>query len=286
MNRLQEPGNTHLSVQDFNRLSTFIQNHYGIQLPPEKRTLLEGRLRKRMRELQETSFARYCQYLFTERGMEEELPHMIDAVTTNKTDFFREPAHFKFLVESALPSILNNTRHTRGKRINAWSAASSTGEEPYTLAMVLADYVESLPGMDFEVHATDLSLRVLEHARRAIYQSGQVEPVPLTMRRKYLLRSTDPAKAQVRIAPELRSKVVFSRLNLMDPVYPIPHRMHAIFCRNVLIYFDPPTQERVVRQLSQHLETGGYLFLGHAETIANKSVPLSYVAPTVYRKVP
>ncbi len=284
MNLCAEPNgiDRSLSEHDFTRVSRFVHEQFGIHLTPQKKSLLEGRLRKRMRATRIDSFRRYCDYLFTGAGMAEELPHMIDAVTTNKTDFFREPSHFAFLVDRALPE-LAAVRPER-KQVLVWSAACSSGEEPYTLAMVLQEFADRCPGFDFAVLATDISTRVLDKAREGIYEAEKIEPVPMDLRKKYLLRSRDPAQRRVRIAPELREKVLFRRMNLAEQRYEIPEGIDVVFCRNVLIYFDAATQERLIGQFCRHLSPGGYLFMGHAETISNMNVPLAYVAPTIYRK--
>lgn len=275
----------HLTDEDFSKLSAFIHAEYGIHLPPVKKSLLEGRLRKRMRRMGIPSFKQYCKYLFTDRGMAEELSHMIDAVTTNKTDFFREPAHFSYVVGTALPALLGGMKPGDEKKIIAWSAACSSGEEPYTLAMVLSECAGQCGGFDFIVLATDICTQVLAAAEAGIYDEEKVVPIPVEMRRKYLLRSRDPSRRVVRVAPEVRAKVRCQRMNLVDRSYPLPEGIHMIFCRNVLIYFDAETQQRLVRQFCRHLAPGGYLFMGHSETLKNLDVSLRYVAPTIYRKV-
>jgi len=271
-----------LSDPDFNRLSAFIHAQYGIHLPPTKKSLLEGRLRKRMKSVQASSFRNYCDYLFTKEGMAEELVHMIDAVTTNKTDFFREPSHFTYLTGKVLPELTDGA--SGHNKIVIWSAACSTGEEPYTLAMILSEYANQSRGFDFSILATDISTKVLGKAEQAVYEAEKIEPIPMALRKKYLLKSRDPLRQVVRIIPELREKITFRRLNLVDTDYPVPEGIHAIFCRNVLIYFDNATQERLIRQFCRHLAPGGHLFMGHAETLNNLKVPLHYVAPTIYRK--
>jgi chemotaxis protein methyltransferase CheR len=273
-----------LSDKDFLRVSQFIHKQYGIHLSLAKKTLLEGRLRKRLKQCAIDTFGGYCDYLFTEQGMKEELIYMIDAVTTNKTDFFREPHHFEFLTLQALPELIGNCKGPLRKKIQAWSAACSTGEEPYTLAMVLSEFALNCPGFDYSVLATDISTKVLDIAETAVYNEEKIVPVPFALKKKYLLKSKDQSKKIVRITPELRSKVTFHRFNLMDSHFPIAEPMDVIFCRNVMIYFDLETQERLVRQFHQRLSPGGYLFMGHAESIKNMNVPLRYVAPTIYQK--
>jgi chemotaxis protein methyltransferase CheR len=286
MEHCQQSGSSDrtLSEKDFIRVSQFIHQQYGIHLPPTKKPLLEGRLRKRMKFIKMNSYRLYCDYLFTGEGMTEELPHMIDVVTTNKTDFFREPSHFTYLTHQALPELLKAQKHNLKKNILGWSAACSTGEEPYTLAIVLSEFAAQCPGFDFTVLATDISTRVLSKAEQAIYEVEKIEPIPIALRKKYLLKSKDASQKVVRIAPEVRLKVKFHRLNLVERQYEIPNDIDFIFCRNVLIYFDAETQERLIQQFCKHLTPGGYLFMGHAETINNMNVPLRYVAPTIYRK--
>ena len=229
------------------------------------------------------TFTQYCDYLFTTQGMKAEAIFMIDAVTTNKTDFFREMNHFEFLTRQVLPEWTKKCKGLRNK-FQVWSAACSTGEEPYTLAMVLSEFAEDCPGFDFSILATDISTKVLDVATTAVYNEDKIEPVPFAMRKKYLLKSRVPSQKLVRITPELRSRISFRRFNLMDRDFPLAELMDIIFCRNVMIYFDNETQERLVRQFHDRLSPGGYLFMGHAESINNMNVPLRYAAPTIYRK--
>ena len=273
-----------LSQRDFGRLSAFVHEHCGIKLPPSKKTMLEARLRRRLRALDLKSYDDYCDYLFGPDGQDEEVVRMIDLVTTNKTDFFREPAHFDFLVRNCLPELCDAGRGGSWRKLTVWSAGCSTGEEPYTLAMVLSAFAESRPGLRFSIVATDISTRVLEKAALGIYDEDRVEPVPPAMKRKYLLRSKDRSRGLVRVAPGVRSLVDFRRLNLMDGDFGLRESMDLIFCRNVIIYFDKPTQEGLVNRFTRHLAPGGYLFLGHSETLCGMDVPLVQMAPTVYRK--
>ncbi len=273
-----------MSDKDFVRLSEFIRDSCGIKLPPAKKTMLEGRLRKRLRALGIKSFERYCEFLFGSGGSQSEYTHMIDAVTTNKTDFFREPDHFDRLFERILPELVRLHGLGTRKKLNVWSAACSTGEEPYTLAMVLSEFAEGCPGFNFSILATDISTAVLEKARLGIYEHDRVIPIPMALRKKYLLKSKEKDKGLVRIAPELRNSVRFGRLNFLEEQYGIEEPMAIVFCRNVLIYFDRPTQEKLVYRLSQHLMSGGYLFVGHSESLHGMDLPLVQTATTIYRK--
>ncbi len=246
--------------------------------------MLQARLQRRLRCLSMKSYGEYCDYIFSPEGMQEELTRMIDLVTTNKTDFFREPAHFDYLVENCLPALADPDGLGFRKRVAVWSAGCSTGEEPYTLAMVLSEYAEESPGFQFSLLATDISTRVLQTAAVGIYDSEKVHPVPIAMKRKYLLRNKDRSKDLVRIAPGLRALVKFRQLNFMDADFGIAEPMDVIFCRNVIIYFDKKTQEKLLLRFCRHLAPGGYVFLGHSETIFGMDLPLVQMAPTVYRK--
>ena len=271
-----------LSARDFSRLSRFIYDTCGIKMPEVKATMLEARLQKRLRALDMHSFTDYCEFLFSKQGLEQELVSMLDVVTTNKTDFFREPDHFDYLTQSVLPDWLR--RHPAG-RLSIWSAGCSSGEEPYTLAMVLSEFALRHPGFDFQILATDISTRVLEKAKAAIYAETQVEPVPMELKRKYLLRSKDRASGMVRIVPELREKVRFNRLNFMDEDFGMREQLDIIFCRNVIIYFDRPTQEKLLQRFHRQMKAGAFIFMGHSETLSGLDVPLTSVYPTVYRRL-
>jgi chemotaxis protein methyltransferase CheR len=263
-----------LSKKDFSRLREFIYKECGINIVDSKKTMLEARLQKRLRKLDLTSFSQYCDYLFSPHGIDEELTDMINQVTTNKTDFFREPGHFDHLRRKVLPELART-----GGTIAAWSAGCSTGEEPYTLAMVFKEF-----GCNFVILATDISTRVLDKAKLAVYDEERIDPISPELRRKYLLASKDRAKRLYRIAPELREHVKFRRLNFMDGDFGFREPIDIIFCRNVIIYFDKPTQERLLNKFCQYLSPHGYLFMGHSETLFGMNVPLAQAAPTIYRK--
>jgi chemotaxis protein methyltransferase CheR len=278
--------NAVMSARDFNRLSEFISSHCGIKLAPAKKTMLEGRLRRRLRFLGMDNYADYCAYLFSPEGLDEECIHMVDMVTTNKTDFFREPQHFQFLSQKILPELTRDLGWgSRDNPLRIWSAGCSTGEEPYTLAMFLSEFSAVHPGFYFAILGTDISTKVLDAARLAIYEHEAVEPVPIPWRKKYLLRSKNKNKTLVRLTPELRQLVQFRYLNFMEENYGIKESQAVIFCRNVLIYFDRPTQAAVLRRLCRQLRQGGYLFIGHSETMHSLDLPLAQSAPTVYRKI-
>lgn len=242
--------------------------------------MVEGRLRYRLRVLGHTSMRAYCSDLFDEGGIERELPHLVDAITTNKTDFFREREHFRVLVENAIPALL--AMHENGRPLlKIWSAACSAGLEPYSLAMVLSEIARNR--FHFAILGTDICSEVLEEARTAVYSEDVVEPVPNEMKRRYLMSSRG-TRGKFRIVPELRRVVRFEHLNLMDSHYPFDRDVDVIFLRNVLIYFDKPTQRSVVERLMGHLRPGGYLFLGHSESTIAAGMGLAEVANAVFRR--
>jgi len=270
-----------LQPRDFDRLAAYIYKECGIRLPPVKITMIEGRLRRRVRANGLSSLRDYCGWLFDGNHLEGEREHLLNAVTTNKTDFFREPKHFDYLVDTALPKM-----HREGVRqLRVWSAACSTGAEPYTLAMLLDAYAQDKGGPDFGILATDLDSEVLRTARRGVYPAAMLDPVPTALRNRYVMRPSDPKRGEMRIAPALRSAIGFAQMNLMDERYPVGDAMDIIFCRNVLIYFDKPTQEKVVSRLVACLRPGGLIFLGHSESIAGFQLPLRPVANTVFERV-
>ena len=277
------PHEDHLSTRDFNRLCGLIYDTAGIRISAEKKTMLELRVKRRLRALDCQSYSAYCERLLDLDPADEEMVHFIDVVTTNKTDFFREPAHFDFLRDPCLGEWC--ARSGLARPMMFWSAACSSGEEPYTLAMILSEYAEAAPGFNFNILATDVSTIVLEKAVAGIYPASVAEPVPVAMKRKYLMRSRDRQSCRVRVVPELRRRIEFRRLNFMDSDYGLTQKVDIIFCRNVLIYFDRTTQERILSRLTRYLHPHGYLFVGHSETLHDMNLPLAPVAPAVYRRV-
>lgn len=268
-----------LSDRGFARFADFFTSELGIRMPDSKIGMVQSRLARRVRELGLSSVEQYGEYLFSQRH-HEELDHLIDAITTHKTDFFREPEHFSYLTDVALPSLAA----AKGRdRINVWSAACSSGEEPYTLAMVLSEYTQRQRDRAFAVLATDVSSGVLQKARRGVYPECLIDPVPLALRRKYLLRKQCDSEQLIRIVPELRQKVSFYQLNFMAPDYAISDTFDIIFLRNVLIYFNRDTQEKVVNKICRYLNPGGYLFVSHAESLTDLKLPLRRVQTSIHQ---
>jgi chemotaxis protein methyltransferase CheR len=270
-----------LSQKSFDRFAQFITGELGIKMPDSKMTMVQSRLLRRARELRLGSIDEYGEYLFTSSNGEER-EYFINAITTNKTDFFRESEHFDFLVKTALPNLRAGV-DPRMSRLNVWSAACSSGQEPYTLAMVLSEYAVQSPGLNFAILGTDISTKVLEHAKRAIYEEVEVEPVSAALRKKYLMRSKDRASSLVRVSPALRAKVTFRQLNFMNDDYRIRDMFDVVFCRNVLIYFDRKTQESVIRKICRNIRPGGYLFVGHSESLTGMDLPVQQVKTAVFR---
>jgi chemotaxis protein methyltransferase CheR len=281
--RLNEIFKAKLTDDEFKRLSEFIFHEYGIKMPPVKKVMLQSRLQKRLRELNIANFREYVDYVFSKEGQDNEVIHMIDVVSTNKTDFFREPVHFEFLTNVAVPEFLKEN-HDKGT-LKIWSAGCSSGEEPYTISISLSELKDRYPGFDYSVFGTDISSRILHSAVEAIYKENRIEGIPINLKRKYFLKSKDRTNPTVRLVPEIRRRVSFGRLNFMDPTYQVNENFDIVFCRNVLIYFDRETQERVINKLCTKLKYNGIFFLGHSESITSMQVPLKQIKPTIFRKI-
>lgn len=274
-----------LSVRDHRRVAHFVQQAAGIQLPERKRSLIETRLRRRLKATGYADFSSYLDFALDEAQQTREQVQLIDAITTNKTDFFREPPHFAFL-ESHIRDHLALRRTIGWERpLSVWSAACSTGEEPYTLALVLSDLQENLPGFCFQIQATDIAPSVLEVARKGVYTTSQVEPVPKALRYRYLLRSRDPRQGLVKMGPELRRVVRFSEFNLIHGNYPDKPVHDVIFCRNVMIYFNNEDRLKIIDRLRQTLYPGGLLIVGHSENIGDQRSYFETLRPTIYRRL-
>jgi chemotaxis protein methyltransferase CheR len=264
-------------------LREYIKTELGIKMPATKVPMLESRLQRRVRSLNLGSFAEYQRYLFNSPGGKKELIEFVDAVTTNKTDFYREPSHFDVLVKQGLADILKIPGRAPSTPLKVWCAGCSTGEEPYTIAMILAEHGPAVGVTDFRILATDISTRVLAHAKAAVYDAERIDPLPVQLRR-YVMRSKDPQNRVVRVVPELRRRVSFHRLNFMDANYGVAEQFDVVFFRNVAIYFDGPTQEAVVTKLCKNLRPGGYFFLGQSESLSSTRPPLRHIGPSAYRR--
>ncbi len=253
-------------------------------MPPAKKTMLVARLRKRLRATGRLTFRAYLRYLLSPEGQRDEMVAMLDAVSTNKTNFFREPQHYDQLVNQVLPDLLGRRRNGRALLpIRLWSAGCATGEEPYTLAMVLDDFA-GRAGFDFSILATDLSSVALAKAQRATYEDQRVEEIPVYFRHKYMLRGIGPQKGWHRVVPALRGRVAFRRLNFMADDFGISQPQDIIFCRNVIIYFDRASQVTLFEKFYQHLAPNGYLFIGHSEALQGINGRMRRVGPALFQK--
>lgn len=248
-----------------------------IRLHSGKEPLIRARLGKRQRALALVDLASYARYLQTS-GDEGEITAAVDALTTNFTHFLRENDHFRFLVDTIIPELTGGVPGT----IRLWSAACATGEEPFTMAFYLEEHFPVARGWDWRVLATDVSTRALAKAREAIFPEDRVSAIPLEWQRRYLRRGVGVASGLYQVKGHLRERIEFRHENLLAE-----HRgnevFHAIFCRNVMIYFDRPTQEKLMNSLCRHLQPGGYVLVGHSESLTGLSVPLRCLRPSYYR---
>lgn len=271
---------------EFQRISQLIYQSSGIVLNEAKRTMVEYRLAKRLKTLGLDTFSAYCEVLFGSGSREQELIALLDAVTVNRTDFFRESTHFDYLVRTAAPELASRLGAGFSRPFEVWSAACSTGEEPYTLAMVLDDFgKKQASAFNFSILATDICTRVLAVATKAIYDETAAGLTPPHLFRTYFLRSKQKDRGVVRVSPEIRARVRFERANLVHGQLAACGSMDVVFCRNVIIYFDRATQQAVMSRVADRLRPGGYLFMGHSETLNFLELPLTAVAPTIYRRL-
>jgi chemotaxis protein methyltransferase CheR len=259
---------------EFEFIRTLVYERSRISLGPDKRELVTARLGKRLRATNTTTLGDYCR-LLQSPAAEDELANLIDVISTNHTFFFREQAHFDFLRTRAVPELAG------GQRFHVWSAAASSGEEAYSIAMTLA---ECLPQSPWAIEGTDISHRIIARAASGIYRDETVERLPKAVMRSYFQKGYGPQEGNYRIKPALRERVTFRQLNLLEGEPPFRDHFHVIFCRNVMIYFDRPTQEELVARLTRRLVPGGYLFVGHAESLTNIRHSLKSVQPAVYQR--
>jgi chemotaxis protein methyltransferase CheR len=271
-----------MSEQLFERFSRLVYQECGINLHNGKRELLQARLNKRLRATGIASYREYYDYV-TAPDNDGEIIRFLDCISTNLTYFFREPRHFEFLDRTAMPELILRKATERNGRVRIWSAGCSTGEEPYSLAMCVLGHLSDLGKWDLKILATDISTRVLEGAVKGVYAKEKVEKIPKDLQRMYFRRPCSAADKFFEIGPILRKIVTFRRLNLKEN-YPFSGPFDFIFCRNVMIYFDKVTQQELVQKMAGYLAPGGYLMVGHSESLTGLDHPLSYVQPSIYRK--
>jgi chemotaxis protein methyltransferase CheR len=272
-----------VSPQLFQKFQKLIYGETGIWLGTAKTALLCGRLYRRVRTLGLDSLASYYECV-SQPEQDEERARMIDAITTNETRFFREPRQFEFLMEQVFPRWQAGAeRELRPRRLRIWSAGCSSGEEPYTLAMLLAKHFPEERGWDVRILATDISHRVLDKARRGIYPMSRSAEIPKDLLHTFMLRGTNEQEGNIKVRVEVQQMVDFRRVNVNQESVP-DGPFDAVFCRNVLIYFDAASKERAVRNLLHHLMPNGLLFVGHAENLTSVSPQLRSLEPTIYTK--
>jgi chemotaxis protein methyltransferase CheR len=271
-----------LSETDFRKISELVYEHCGINLHAGKKELVRARLAKRLREGRFRTFAEYIQHVLNDRTGQE-FSALVDSLSTNLTKFFRENQHFEYVRTQLLPGILASKQRSGASRIRAWSAGCSSGEEPYSIAITLLEGIQGKGCWDVKVLATDVSTRILERAKKGIYDKDRIDPIPLPLRNRYLTRRREGTKEMYEVGPALRERIIFRYLNLMQD-WPIKGPLDFIFCRNVMIYFDKPTQERLVNRFYDLLGPGGVLFTGHSESLTGIEHAFKYVQPTIYLK--
>ena len=267
----------HFTDRDFDYIRGLIHDRAGISMADSKRDLVYGRLARRLRALGLTRFSDYIGYL--EGNIDHEAEHFVNALTTNLTSFFRENHHFEYLRNDFLQRLV---RQKRDSRLRIWSAGCSTGEEPYSLAMVMAEVVP--PDWDARILATDLDSNVVQHASNGIYTEERVSSIAPGRLKRWFRRGRGNKQGLYRVAPELRELITFKQLNLMDP-WPMRGRFDAIFCRNVVIYFDKPTQIKLFQRFHSQMEDHGTLFIGHSESLFKVSDQFRLIGNTIYDKV-
>lgn len=264
-----------LNDRQFNKITRIVYQVSGINLKGGKEALVRARLMKRVRALRMGSIDAYLKFIASTEGAQE-LGFMIDAMTTNKTSFFREADHFTFLQKTVLPEL-------KDPRIRFWSAACSSGEEPFTLAIVLRETLADIDSRDCLILATDISNRMLEKAGQAFYSEDALREIPGSLIQKYFTKAGNGSMRAFRVKENIRSMVRIAQLNLMN-AWPMKGPFNVIFCRNVMIYFDKPTQEKLINRFWDLLAPGGYLFVGHSEGLSTISHQFHYVRPATYRK--
>jgi len=271
-----------LTEAEFKRIQTFMLESLGIKLSPIKIVMVNSRLIKRLKSTGITNFKDYLDYAMSPEGKKSgEYECMIDELTTHKTEFFRESEHFNFLRDKILPSV----KADRFDQFKIWSAGCSTGEEAYTMAMTLSEFQLVNTGFDYIIYATDISNASVMKAFRAIYNKETIRSVNQNLVKKYFLAGKDESENKIRVVKNLREKVHFSILNLVDDYFFQNNSLDVVFCRNTLIYFDDQSKREVVRKLIEKVKPGGYFFVGLSETVTQYSTAIKQVSPSVYIKL-
>lgn len=270
-----------LTDNNFETIRCYIYEHCGIHLTPVKKIMVQSRLLKLVQRAGCGGFDDYLYFAFNTDVRKNELVDLVDLITTNKTDFFREPLHFDFLQNDFLSKKYAKNKVT----LKAWSAGCSTGAEAFTMALVLQEFKNNHAGFDFEILATDISTKVLRIAIKAIFTDKETNVIPFELKKRYLLRGKNSNTNLVRFIPEIRDKIKFSYLNLIDEEYGLNTKYDLIFCRNVLLYFDMDTKKEIINKLCNNLSKNGVLVLGQSESILSLDLPLKQIGPSIFTKL-
>ncbi len=275
-----------ISDELFLQVGKMITERFGIKMPAEKKVMFQARLQRRLHELDIHSFDEYAATLLNNTTDSTEIDLLADFITTNKTEFFREREHFNFLNEIVLPEYLKNNTSILFPQLKLWSAGCSSGQEAYSIGIQLEEFMRvSGVSLDYSILATDISRKMLRLAREAIYPMSQVGELSIDLKHRYFLKSKNTREPKVRVVKEIREKVRVGSMNLMAGSYPFHKQFDIIFLRNTLIYFDPKVQLKVLIGVLDCLKTGGYLFIGHSESLINLNLPIRSIAPSVYVKI-
>ncbi|EQA44288.1 protein-glutamate O-methyltransferase CheR [Leptospira broomii serovar Hurstbridge str. 5399] len=279
-----------ISDEEFRFVKDLMYRETGIFLADHKKIMVQSRLNSRARFHKMASVSDYIRALQADRKFfESELTELINRITTNKTDFFRENHHFEFLRDVFLPSVEEKAVKTGKKSLRIWSSASSTGEEPYSIAITCAEYFAFKPGWDIKIYASDIDTNVVKTAQEGVYKSERLEPVSESLKKKYFLRVRDLSGRGddlYQVKPELKSMIEFRKINLLETPYPFLEKMDCIFCRNVIIYFDKQTQKKIFENFEQALKDRGLMVIGHSETLFGISEAYKFLGHTIYQKKP
>ncbi|MBW1797093.1 MAG: protein-glutamate O-methyltransferase CheR [Deltaproteobacteria bacterium] len=277
---MQEPV---LNEREYNKFSRYVYDTCGINLHEGKQQLVKARLGKILRERNFRSFSHYYDHVVNDKSGHE-LILLLDSISTNLTYFFREAEHFEFLRKKALPETLKRKKGSKDNCLRLWSAGCSSGEEPYSIAMTISEALDNREKWQVKIRATDLSTKVLTTAGSGIYEKKKIEKIPYELRKRYFQKGDNKWKGYFRVKKDVKKKISFQRLNFMEEFH-FGEPFDVIFCRNVMIYFDNPTKEVLVGKFFRYISDGGYLFIGHAESLTGFEHPFKYIQPSVYQKV-
>ena len=266
--------------------SSLIEKNFGIKMPPVKKVLLTSRLSKRLNALGFKSYTEYYKFITDEKKGADELHIFADLVSTHETSFFREKQHFDYLYNTALPQLLEEKGSGVKQPLRVLSSACSTGEEAYTISIILNEFSRNnnIGSYSYRITGTDISTKVINAAARGVYHESRISNIPHYYKRKYFMKGRGEKSDLVRVVPEIRAAADFHFMNLMDERYPFSESFDIIFFRNAMIYFDKENQEKILGRLAGHLNKGGFLIIGHSETISGCNLPLRPAATTIYRR--